>query len=73
MKKTLTSEETLTRLMLILVNNLTELKDVQDLPDQEFEYGEKTAYIECLELLQDWEKANQLGLDYNIEVYFNFK
>ena len=73
MKTTFTAEEILAKLIYVLFENLTELKDVKDAPDQKFQYGEKTAYIECLELLQYWEKANQMGLNCDIESYFNFK
>ena len=73
MKKTLTSDETLLRLMLVLINNLNELKNVKNVPKQAFQYGEKTAYVECLELIQDWENASQFGLGYDIEHHFNFK
>ncbi len=33
----------------------------------EFIYGEKTAYVECLELLQQTTDAKSIGLDYAIE------
>ncbi len=32
-----------------------------------FLIGQRTAYIECLELLQTWKGAADLGLDYDIE------
>ncbi len=32
-----------------------------------FLVGQRTAYIECLELLQTWKGAADLGLDYDIE------
>ena len=34
---------------------------------EDFAYGEKTAYTECLELIQLWEGAKENGLDYEIE------
>ena len=37
------------------------------LEDDDFTYGEKTAYVECLEMMQLWVKAKKLGLDYRIE------
>lgn len=32
-----------------------------------FCYGEKTAYVECLEMIQKWVKSKEIGLDYIIE------
>lgn len=32
-----------------------------------FEYGEKTAYIECLEWIEHWDSAEENGLDFDIE------
>lgn len=54
----------------LLTSYLEELSDVQDLPDQEFSYGEKTAYTECLEILSRWESAKENGLDYEVEKRF---
>ncbi len=33
----------------------------------DFSYGEKTALVECLEIIQLWDEAKQAGLDYVIE------
>ena len=33
----------------------------------DFLYGEKTAYVECLEIIQEWKKAKAFGLDFDIE------
>ena len=42
---------------------------VRDLEEEEndFIYGEKTAYAECLEIIQTWSNAKSFGLDYGIE------
>ena len=32
-----------------------------------FVYGEKTAYVECLEILKGWEESTYHGLDFEIE------
>ena len=32
-----------------------------------FLYGEKTAYVECLEMIQEWEEFKTFGLDFDIE------
>ena len=36
-----------------------------------FVYGEKTAYTECLEMIQLWKKAKEIGLDIDIEKKFS--
>ena len=38
--------------------------------EEEFFLGEKYAYVECLEIIQEWEKAKALGLNYDIEKRF---
>lgn len=35
-----------------------------------FCYGEQTAYVECLEWLQQWEKAEEYGLHFHVETRF---
>lgn len=50
-----------------LLDYLEELKDVQSDDKNNFCYGERIAYTECLEIIQYWEKANQIGLDFDIE------
>lgn len=32
--------------------------------------GQKTAYVEVLEILQRWDKSSLYGLDYNIEIKY---
>lgn len=51
-----------------LVERLTDLIGIK--PDDEdcFAYGEKTAYVECLEWIQmAWEEGKENGLDFDIE------
>ena len=43
------------------------LDEINECEPNEFTRGEKTAYVEVLEVLQDWEGAKAHGLDYNIE------
>ena len=59
--------QTLQKMMAWLVMNLEELKELQDTGENDFAYGEKTAYIECLEAIACWKKAEQFGLNYDIE------
>ena len=35
-----------------------------------FCYGEKTAFVECLEWVQQWEHAESHGLNFNVEKRF---
>lgn len=51
----------------LLLCYLEELADSKVDGDQ-FVYGEKTAYTECLEVIQYyWSQAKRHGLDFNIE------
>ena len=45
------------------------LNDIQECSTgkKDFFYGEKTAYVECLEIIQQWEKSEIFGLGYDIE------
>lgn len=53
-----------------LLEYLEELKDTGPDDGDSFGYGERTAYTECLEMVQLWEKAKQVGLDFEIEKKF---
>lgn len=59
------AQDVLTKLIEIITLNLNELATcgLKNL----FVYGEKTAYVECLEILQSWEGATMHNLDYNIQ------
>ena len=50
-----------------LLEYLQELRDTKPDDADCFGYGERTAYTECLEMIQLWENAKQVGLDFNIE------
>ena len=43
------------------------LDEINECEPNEFTRGEKTAYVEILEVLQGWKGAKAHGLDYNIE------
>ena len=64
MKKS--AKEVLDYMVSVLLVYLEELSEVESSGDP-FLYGEKTAYIECLEWVQIWEEAENSGLDFNIE------
>ena len=58
------AEETIIYLIQLYTQYLEELNAV---PRNDFTVGEMTAYVETLEILQRWEKANRYGLDFVIE------
>ncbi len=64
--KTLSAQETLLYMVQRLTAYLEELREARA-EGEDFAYGEKTAYTECLELIQLWEGAKENGLDYEIE------
>lgn len=67
-KKRLSSECTLMYLIEILT---AELKDVNELQEAQDErsvfYGMKSVYVEVLEILQQWDRAESCGLNFDIE------
>ena len=65
-----TANELLNFLITLLTSYLEELSTSSALDEDQFCYGEKTAYTECLELLQEWEFAEVNGLDFNVEKRF---
>lgn len=64
------SDELLGEMISQLLIYLEELSSGEPKPDP-FIYGEKTAYVECLEWLQAWEYADRFGLNFNIEQKFS--
>lgn len=65
--QTKNAEDILKKLIDLLLLYLEELSEYKDTKEQQFEYGEKLAYTECLECIQLWEHANQNGLGFDIE------
>lgn len=68
--KKLNADELLHYIVALLLQYLSDLADTSDLPSQQFAYGEKTAYTECLEILSLWEYAAEAGIDFDIEQRF---
>lgn len=68
----LTAEEALKDLISEVIAMLVELNEVTD-GDELFIEGEKTALVECLEILKAWEDADDNGLNFNIEEVFPLK
>ena len=62
-----TANELLIFLIPLLTAYLEELSSSSALDENQFCYGEKTAYIECLEIIQSWDNSNKHKLDYNIQ------
>lgn len=65
-----TANELLIFLISLLTSYLEELSFSSALDENQFCYGEKIAYTECLEWLQEWEFAEAYGLDFDIENRF---
>lgn len=61
------AEEVLETLAALLLSYVDELFAYKDTPTTQFAFGERVAYTECLEYLQCWENARQIGLDFEIE------
>ncbi len=66
----ITAETLIVYMIELLTSYLIELSVSEEADDKSFIYGEKLAYVECLELLQHWEYANVYGLDYDVEKRF---
>ena len=64
----LTSETVIKYLIDLIHINLEEIEDIEkEGGGNLFIVGEKIAYVECLEILQMWEKSDEYGLNYDIE------
>ncbi len=63
----LQAEQVLEYLIDLLIFYLNELTDIDG---NEFACGEQSAYIECLEIIQRWEYAEEYGLNFDIEEKF---
>ena len=68
--KKLCAEDALAYLVKNLLNNLEELRAVGRDHENQFAFGEKTAYVECLEMLCLWVGAEKIGLDADVERCF---
>ena len=61
------AKEVLEHMAETLLKYVEELKYAKANDADGFRYGERTAYTECLEMIQQWEGAKQAGLDFEIE------
>ena len=62
-------EQTLARLVELLLEFLDEINEpIESYSNADFVLGRKTAYVECLEIIQDiWINGNAHGIPENIE------
>ena len=67
----LTAKQTLEYLIEVLTESLQELKEEPPSEAAEYIQGEKTAYAECLEIVQKWKHAKRYGIDYDVEDHFS--
>ncbi len=58
------TEETLLKLIAVCTATLDELKSEES--NNAFVEGEMTAYVDCLEIIQSWNKSRLFGLNYNV-------
>lgn len=58
------TEETLLKLIDVCTATLDELKNENC--NNAFVEGEMTAYVDCLEIIQSWNKSRLFGLNYNV-------
>ena len=61
------SDEVLQRMIERLLVYIEELSDYKNVEGQQFQYGERLAYTECLEWIQEWKYAEYNGLNFDIE------
>lgn len=63
----MTAEQVLKTMIKVLGEYLEGLKNFRDVDGEQFQYGEKVAYTECLEYIQLWKDSKKFGLDFDIE------
>ena len=63
----MTAEKVLIHLIELLLEYVEELKDFKVDDEDLFCYGERLAYTECLEVIQEWDNAEKYGLDFDME------
>lgn len=73
-KNPLNAEETLAKVIEVCLQSLQEMLVLEKdgaLPD--YAEGAKSAYVEILQFVQQWEKKGEYGLDFNLESVFRVK
>ena len=61
------AEDVLESMIQILLTYVDELFVYKNDENHQFQYGERLAYTECLEMLQEWKYAPLNGLYFNVE------
>ena len=67
MLQKMTAEEVIVAMIAELLAYVEELFEYKNVEGEQFQYGERLAYTECLEFLQAWTHAEANGLDFDIE------
>ena len=71
-KRPLTSEETLANIISYCKNALDEIEESRKEGNELTAYAEgiKSGYVEILQIIQEWEKKKEYGLDIDIEAAY---
>lgn len=64
------ADEVLEYITELFLSYLDELESFSTDDADGFIEGQKTAYSECLEIIQQWEHSAECGLDFDIETRF---
>lgn len=64
------AEELLETMINVLIMYIEELFEFKNVAGEQFQYGERVAYTECLEWLQEWKYAEINGLDFDVETRY---
>lgn len=59
-------EDILTYLTDLFEEYLSELKEIKEEDENQFAYGEKVAYTECLDLIRMWREAQKRKVDFSV-------
>ena len=65
-----TADEVLVDLLDSIIVKLEAIKCGEITGDENFIRGEKVAFIECLESIKKWEKAREVGFNFNVKERF---
>ncbi len=59
-------EDILTYLTDLFEEYLSELKEIKEEDENQFAYGEKVAYMECLDLIRMWRESQKRKVDFSV-------
>lgn len=59
-------EDILTYLTDLFEEYLSELKEIKEEDENQFAYGEKVAYTECLDLIRMWRESQKRKVDFSV-------